>query len=320
MTDYKEYVYAVYQHRSFSKAAQALYVSQPWLSATVKKVEKELEMPLFDRSTNPISLTEAGAYYMEQIERIMVIEDEMGQHFKQLRERERSELHIGSSMFFCTYVLPKLMGEFQTLYPNLTLTYAEGNSQTLSEKLLKGELDVLLEAEPPEDSKLQSVPWTTEELILAVPAHFPINDALTEYRYTFDEFLASRRSGQYKPAAPLSAFREESFLLLQGGNDSHDRSERMCRSAGFTPNAAMYLTQMMTAYYLVCEGRGVAFLRSTIPEYVSPTGSVVFYRIDDPLAVRQLYLSYPKKKLSPMGQHLIDFLQQENILLGENHT
>ena len=62
MTDYKEYIYAVYQEKSFSKAAQKLYVSQPWLSSTVKKVEQEVGLPLFDRSTTPISLTEAGAY------------------------------------------------------------------------------------------------------------------------------------------------------------------------------------------------------------------------------------------------------------------
>ena len=62
MTNYKEYIYAVYREKGFSKAAQKLYVSQPWLSATIKKAEQELGLPLFDRSTNPISLTEAGRY------------------------------------------------------------------------------------------------------------------------------------------------------------------------------------------------------------------------------------------------------------------
>ena len=62
MLNYKEYIYAIYQERSFSKAAQKLYVSQPWLSSVVKKVEQEIKTPLFDRSTNPISLTPAGEY------------------------------------------------------------------------------------------------------------------------------------------------------------------------------------------------------------------------------------------------------------------
>ena len=59
MTEYKDYVYSVYRHRNFSKAAQELHVSQPWLSSVIKKTERELKLPLFDRTTNPISLTDA---------------------------------------------------------------------------------------------------------------------------------------------------------------------------------------------------------------------------------------------------------------------
>lgn len=93
MTDYKEYIYAVYQEKSFSKAAKKLYVSQPWLSATVKKVEQELDVRLFDRSTTPISLTEAGAYYIQRVEEIRRIEQDMIQHFQELRNAQHRVLH-----------------------------------------------------------------------------------------------------------------------------------------------------------------------------------------------------------------------------------
>ena len=314
MTDYKEYIYAVYQEKSFSKAAQKLYVSQPWLSSTVKKVEQEVGLPLFDRSTTPISLTEAGAYYIERTEQIMAIEQEMRQHFKQLHDAEGSELHIGSSMFFCTYVLPTLLADFRAMYPQITLTFSEGNSQALLEKLLEGKLDFLLEAEKPESNKLHTIPWASEELVLAVPAHFNVNQELEQYRYTFDELLHRHNPSRRKPPVPLQAFHKEAFLFLNDGNDSHLRSIQICKNAGFVPNVSLYLTQMMTAYYLVCEGRGITFLRSTIPEYVYPSENVVFYQLDDPLAVRNIYLSYPKKKVSPMRQHLIDFMKKETIL------
>ena len=311
MPDYKEYVYAVYKEKSFSKAAQKLFVSQPWLSATVKKVEQELGVLLFDRSTTPISLTEAGQYYIEGVEQIMAIEQEMHQHFKQLRDRQGTELRIGSSMFFCTYVLPTLLADFRAMYPQVTLVFSEGISQELQEKVEEGKLDFLLEAERPNTSKLDSIPWATEELVLAVPAGLKINQELTAYRYTFEEFLHRHDPSCRKPPVPLQAFREEAFILLKEENDSHSRTLQICQNAGFSPCAALYLTQMMTAYYLVCEGQGVTFLRSTIPEYVSPTDSVVFYQLDDPLAVRNIYLSYPKKKISPVRQHLIDFIRSE---------
>ncbi|MGI5963590.1 MAG: LysR family transcriptional regulator [Lawsonibacter sp.] len=308
MLDYKEYIYAVYQERSFSKAARKLYVSQPWLSATVKKVEQELKLPLFDRNTKPISLTEAGEYYIQQVERIMDIEREMRQTFAEMSSSRCTSLHIGSSMFFCTYVLPSLLSEFREQNPQVTLTFTEGNTATLADQLMEGGLDLLLESGPPENKGLNSVVWTQEELALAVPADYPVNRELSQYAYTFEEFRKRNQPGLRKPPVPLTAFRQAPFMVLNQGNDSYTRSLALCRNAGFTPNISLYLTQMMTAYYLVCEGRGITFLRSTIPEYVAPTDSVIFYTLSDPLATRSIYLSYRKKQSSHVQQKLTDYL------------
>ena len=188
MLDYKDYIYAVYRHRNFSKAAQELHVSQPRLSSAVKKTEQELKLPLFDRTTNPISLTEAGQYYIEQVERISAIEEEMRNRFAQMRAVSGATLHIGSSMFFCTYVLPTLLKDFREQYPQITLIFTEGDTRALVEKLTRGELDLVLEVEKIEQKQMATVPWAAEEVMLAVPAKYKINRALSEYCYTFDEF------------------------------------------------------------------------------------------------------------------------------------
>ena len=70
---------------------------------------------------------------------------------------------------------------------------------------------------------------------------------------------------------------------------------------------------MMTAYYLVCEGRGVSFLRSTIPEYVTHTDKVIFYQLDDPLATRNIFLSYRKKQSSEVQKKLIAFMKNQTL-------
>ena len=107
---------------------------QPWLSSVVKKVEQEIKTPIFDRSTTPISLTPAGQYYIQQVEKVMKIEEEMRTHFAQLSSQE-TKLHIGSSMFFCTYVLPQLFQEFREENPQITLTLTEGGSESMVEKI-----------------------------------------------------------------------------------------------------------------------------------------------------------------------------------------
>ncbi len=70
MFTWKKYVYEVYREKSFSKAAQNLYISQPSLSARIKKVEERIGVPLFDRSTSPLQLTEVGKAYIEAAEEI----------------------------------------------------------------------------------------------------------------------------------------------------------------------------------------------------------------------------------------------------------
>lgn len=313
MTNYKDYIYAIYQEKSFSKAAKKLFVSQPWLSSTIKKAEQELGTPLFDRSTNPISLTQAGRYYIEQVERIIAIEEEMQAHFQEMRDSSRTELHIGSSMFFCTYVLPSLMEDFRLQHPQVTLTFTEGGNKMLLDKLLNGQLDFLLEAERPSSNQLLSIPWASEEIVLAVPTGNPVNEKLEPYRYSFEEFLTRNQGNNRRPPVPLDAFKKENFILLKEGNDIHQRSLQICKIAGFKPNVSLYVAQMMTAYYLVCEGQGITFLRSAIPTHVIATDKVVFYQFDDPLAVRSIYLSYSKHKATPIQQQLIDFMTQ-NIL------
>lgn len=75
------YVYAVYKEKSFSRAAQKLFISQPALSAMVKKAEQEIGVLIFDRSTTPISLTAAGKYYITQAKEIIRIQNEMKAYF-----------------------------------------------------------------------------------------------------------------------------------------------------------------------------------------------------------------------------------------------
>lgn len=124
------------------------------------------------------------------------------------------------------------------------------------EKLTRGELNLVLEVEKIEQKQVATVPWAAEEVMLAVPAKYKINRALSEYCYTFDEFLKRNKPGCRKPAVPLQRFEKEPFILLNAENDVHQRSLQICQHAGFTPEIKLLLRQMMTAYYLVCEGQG----------------------------------------------------------------
>ena len=134
MFRYKEYICAVAEQRSFSKAAQLLNTSQPWLSTKVREVERLVGVPLFDRSTSPLGLTEAGAFYVEQAKAVTQIEEESRRRFEQLRRAQAETISIGSSMFFCSHLLPQLLKTFREAHPDLVLTFSEaepGKNRTI---------------------------------------------------------------------------------------------------------------------------------------------------------------------------------------------
>ncbi len=317
-----DYIYAVYLERSFSKAARRLFISQPSLSAAVKRVEQEVGLPLFNRSTNPVSLTEAGEYYVRSAEKIMEIEREMREHFAALAAGGPRRLNVGSSMFFCTYVLPDIIEAFREGRDGVSVTLSEGSSVALSERLRDGTLDFLLEAEQPDKNSFESIVWTTEHIILAVPSSFAINGGLASYRYSFEELAAERRGAYSKPPVPPERFADENFLILKKWNDLNRRATAICRRAGFTPKVSMYLEQMMTAYSLACEGKGIAFVRDTLLDCLPPTERVFFYRVDSPESERNIYLSYKKSgTFSQIQREFIEFMKTaEPRRANENPT
>ena len=100
MFDGKEYVYAVYEEKSFSKAAQKLYITQPALSTAIKKGgKKKIGSPIFDRSTSPIGLTPSGEVYIDAIEKLFALEQNTINQLNNLNGLLAGKLTIGGTDF-----------------------------------------------------------------------------------------------------------------------------------------------------------------------------------------------------------------------------
>ncbi len=288
----REYIYAVYQERNFSKAAAKLFISQPALSTTIKKTEDLLGQPIFNRNTNPISLTTAGEYYISCIEQVMSIERELAGYFHQ---QEGQHLTIGSSAFFCAHVLPEIVQSFQRDYPQYQVDLLESDANSLRKSLDDGSIDFMLEVEEMDDRSYHSRVLQQEQLLLLVPRSFAINNSLIDCRMTFEDVQNGVHLHTDTPSVSMYHFRDEPFLFLKQGNDCHKRGLKICHSAEFHPNVIMYLDQMLTAYYVAASGKGVAFVRSYIANFVEPTDKLYFYKINDALAMRNVYLHTRKK-------------------------
>ena len=145
MFTWKKYVYEVYKEKSFSKAAQNLYISQPSLSARIKKIEQRLGSPLFDRSTTPIRLTEVGEAYIKAAEEISQIEQQMENYINNLNTLRSGHLSMGGSNLFAAYVLTPMITRFKQTYPEVTIKLTEGNTDQLELLLSNNTLDFVID-------------------------------------------------------------------------------------------------------------------------------------------------------------------------------
>ena len=178
------YVYEVYKEKSFSKAAENLYISQPALSAMIKKVETKVGMPLFDRSTTPIQLTDCGKKYIKTAEKIMDLEDEFAYYVGNMHELKTGHLSLGGSYLFSSFIFPPLIEKFRAAYPNVKVSLFEGHTPLLEQKLFAGELDIIIDNYLLDESIYEKKQFMEEHLLLAVPASFDSNKRAGKYQLT----------------------------------------------------------------------------------------------------------------------------------------
>ncbi len=301
------YVYEVYRERSFSRAAQKLYISQPSLSLMIKKAEERVGSPLFDRSTMPIGLTEAGRQYIRAAEQIMEIEGSFQQYISDTEACLSGTLALGGTTLFTSYVLPPLISAFSDRFPRVQVRILEAHTAALERELREGELDFVMENCAFDPAVYDSIAYRAERLLLAVPASFAINEAAAAYRLTAEELQAGRNA----PGVPLALFKDEPFLLLKEGNDTRQRADRLCAKAGFRPGARLLLDQQLTAYNLACYGLGVTFVSDTLACSVPPDERLHFYLLDSPHARRAVSLVYKRSRF--VTRPMREFLQLLSI-------
>lgn len=121
-----EYVYEVYLEKSFSKAAEKLFISQPSLSANVKRVEHHIGYPIFEPgSTKPLSLTECGVQYIKAVEKIKSIQNEFEGFANDWGDLKKGTLTLGGSNLFSSWILPPLIADFARRYPLIQISLIE---------------------------------------------------------------------------------------------------------------------------------------------------------------------------------------------------
>ena len=249
-----KYIVAVAREKHFGKGADACHVSQPTLSVAIKKLEEELQVKLFERNANEITVTPLGEEIIRQAQSVL----EQADHIKEIARRGKDplagSLRLGVIYTIGPYLLPELVRNIIASTPQMPLMLQENFTVRLLEELRNGDIDCAILAEPFPDSNLAIAPLYDEPFMAAVPSAHP---------------LAKRAS------VTAEEMKSETMLLLGNGHCFRDHVLEVCPEfARFSSNAdgirkSFEGSSLETIKHMVAAGMGITLVpRLGVPDSV----------------------------------------------------
>ncbi|MGE0715186.1 MAG: LysR substrate-binding domain-containing protein [Alphaproteobacteria bacterium] len=227
--------YAVAQHLSFTRAAQALNVGQPTVTTQVKALEDYYRVELFQRLPGGVALSESGAALLALARRIFQLEEEAIGLLESLGGGVVGTLRVGSvGPFF----VMKLLAALRATHPRLALTLRTGNSEAILNDVLEGRLDVGVVGDAADDSRLDAVPLQRQAVIV---------------------FVARRHRWARRSAIALAELDGEPLVMREPGSRTREVFERALRTARVKPNIVLEVPREAVRE-AVAEGLGVGIL------------------------------------------------------------
>lgn len=230
------YFLAVAEHRNFTRAADAVHVSQPSLSVQIQALEEELGSPLFDRMGRQVRLTPAGELLLEHAARAMRDLERAGDAIRELNGAERGRLVVGTLSTVNTYLIPRLVTEFRRRFPKIHLQVHARPSVEIESALVKNEMDIGVCLLPVSHEHLQATRLFDETLCLVGPA--PVRGA------------PSRRRTRLRELGDLP------LILMPADYCLRKMIEAECAEAGIRPQVAVEMTSPEGIVEAVTQGTG----------------------------------------------------------------
>lgn len=294
-----EYFIEIAEAKSFTKAAEKLYISQPALSQQIRKLENELGAKLFDRNRHTAELTEVGRLFLEEGKRIITIYNDLLAQVFEIEHPEEEVVRFGISPFYSQYYLPQLLPPLISTHPTLKYEVVENYSAVIEQALKEEKLDFCLVPLLPKDPALAYEPIYRETILLAVPKNSHVND-----------FAFSSGGVNY---IDLKNVRNEPFVALKSVQKISAYSRQLCEQAWFTPNVIYETMSWDTLNQMVSNGLGIGFVPDLLVNKLDANESPNYYHLI-PRAERIYSIAYKLgHSLSLSARTVIDIFKREFI-------
>ncbi|MEW6623718.1 MAG: selenium metabolism-associated LysR family transcriptional regulator [Bacillota bacterium] len=292
----------VAEQKSFSKAAESIFLSQSTVSTHISSLEKHFGQKLFDRMGKEVILTPFGERLYYWCSQILNLRDAMVWDLKEWTGKVEGSIYIAASTVPAQYMAPSLIARFLKKYPGIDFTLNQSDSQGVVECLIRGEADVGILGDMYELDKIKYTPFFSEKLVLITPK---------------DIILAS-------PVSILELY-DYSFIFRKAGSGTQAVVEKIMKEAGLAIKDFKiigYFDNVQSIKQAVKEGMGLSIISMTAAQDYFESGLINAYNMVEFNKEREFYLAYnTQKTLSPLAQEFIDFceaLHREEIINGKN--
>ena len=237
------YVLTVLREGSITAASKRLFVSQPALSQSIKQIEQDLGASIFDRSTDPISLTFAGHKYVEAAQRMLDIEHNLRSEIAETKKEIHGRIRVGISMQRGLQLLPQVIPEFSRQYPFIRVELVEHGSATLERMTIEGQCDMALIATNQKPNKLNYVLIENEQVVL-------IAAKTTELAHRFPD------------GAPISIAeaQNERFVSMSSGHSVRTIQDRLFELHHMSPSTLLETKNMEAAKNVTAHSNAVMLI------------------------------------------------------------
>lgn len=283
----------VVELKSFSRAAEAIYLSQPTVSSHIKDLEEHCGFRLLDRLGKEVLPTKAGTLLFSYAKRLLALRDEAETALSQFRGVTKGSLTLGGSTIPGGYILPEIIGRFAKAHPEVQVSLIIRDTRDIADGILNGDVELAVTGAPLSDPAIFQEPLFEDDMRLIVPADHP---------------WAKRKS------IPVEMLKTEPFVTREKGSGTLKSLDQSLSDAGFNPSDLKIAARMGNTVS-VCEavkcGVGVSILSTRAVERDIQAGLLAAIAIEGVNLKRSFYLTRHKKRTpSPLADAFAAFLKK----------
>ena len=287
----------VVEKKSFSKAAKALFLTQPAVSFQIQMLEEYYGTRLFDRVSRNIILTEAGHLLLQYANEMSRLQTDLENEMQDMTSSIRGKLCIGASTTIGEYIAPYIMGAYKKKYPQVQMSLEVSNSEDIEAAVHDTALDIGLVEGPPIGKDLESIPFLEDQLVLITNKDHPWAKASSISELELDIY---------------------SFIFRVKGFGTRMEVELHLKKAGFSVNnlnIAMELGSTSAIKAAVESGLGVSIISKWAVKEELKAGILAQVKIKEDDFLRTLRIIYHKKKFRTQAcEEFLRFLKSDDLV------